>query len=100
MPTYEYKCACGHKQDAFYKISERPDSVLCHKCGEQAQFIISCPLILCDDAVNVPWIRDFGQSRIEHRKCGKKAIETRGEYKQYLEKHNLVPGDGENLSEV
>lgn len=36
MPTYEYRCgACGHRFDAFHRISDAPIRA-CPECGEEA----------------------------------------------------------------
>lgn len=36
MPTYEYRCgACGHRFDAFQKISDAPIRA-CPECGKEA----------------------------------------------------------------
>jgi putative FmdB family regulatory protein len=44
MPTYEYECsACGHRFDAFQKISDAPLSK-CPKCGKKVKRLISAGL--------------------------------------------------------
>jgi putative FmdB family regulatory protein len=40
MPTYEYRCAKGHRFDAFQKMSDAPVST-CPTCGEQAERLVS-----------------------------------------------------------
>ena len=104
MPTYEYLCdSCGQKQDGFAKIADRFTPRLC-PCGGEAQFIISCPMIECDDVVNSPWVRDFAKAH--NRQDGKRnrtggpPIESRTDYKRYLKDNDLRPTRGENLSEV
>ncbi len=40
MPTYEYKCLeCGHRFDAFQKMSDAPLEV-CPKCGGKVKRVI------------------------------------------------------------
>ncbi len=44
MPTYEYECsACGHRFDAFQKISDAPLSK-CPQCGKKVKRLISAGL--------------------------------------------------------
>ena len=99
MPLYEYFCdRCDQVTEHFFKIAERPDSFPC-PCGGVNHFQISCPAIQCDDAVNVPWIREFAETRPEAR-FNRKTIQTRTEYKEHLKEKGLRPADGHNLSEV
>lgn len=99
MPIYEYYCKlCGKGSDEFFKIADRPMMIPC-QCGGKKEFIISAPQVQIDTAQDVPWIREFAGSRPEAM-FGKKTIETRGEYKKYLDSNGLRPSDGPNISEV
>lgn len=40
MPTYEYKCAEGHRFERFQKMSDPPETE-CPDCGADAQRILS-----------------------------------------------------------
>ena len=40
MPTYEYRCAKGHRFDVFQKMSDAPVAS-CPTCGEAAERVVS-----------------------------------------------------------
>jgi len=40
VPTYDYKCSCGHEFEEFQSINSEPKSI-CPKCGSEAPRIIS-----------------------------------------------------------
>ena len=109
MPTYDYQCSvCGYTIEHTCRIADRPEAMPCDlDCpGEMRQIISFAPPIQCDDAVNVPWIREFAETRPEARlnqRTGQnkaKTIETRTEYHKYLKERDLRPASGPNLSEV
>ena len=108
MPIYVYECPiCQTRIDHTCRIADRPENIPCPKkigkrrCQGQMRQIIVPTAIQCDDAVNIPWVRDFAKTRKEAR-FGGKLIQTRKEANQYMKDHDLRPisGDGVNLGEV
>ena len=46
MPIYEYRCSdCGAISSALLRVSDYQRSLPCESCGEQAQPIISRPVV-------------------------------------------------------
>jgi putative FmdB family regulatory protein len=43
--TYDYKCACGHKFEAFNFVADR-HRVQCPKCGGEARMLFSPPVAM------------------------------------------------------
>lgn len=35
MPTYQYKCECGHEAEDFKTLSKRDEPMSCPKCGKK-----------------------------------------------------------------
>jgi len=106
MPTYEFQCeSCGQVVDAIFRIADRPE-YLPHncECGGALKFIMSAPMIECDDVVNSPWVRDFASHHNRQggtrNRAGGAPIQSRTDYKKYLQRHDLRPTRGENISEV
>lgn len=87
MPMYDYECPhCGHKQEAFFHIKDKPDDIPC-VCGKEAVKVLSNSMVLGDDMP--PWMRHretLGclQSR------GERPIQTRGEYNRYLKQKQIA----------
>jgi putative FmdB family regulatory protein len=48
MPTYEYKCGCGHIMTEPRKMAERHMPALCPQCAQGASLIISAPHVPVD----------------------------------------------------
>lgn len=99
MPLYDFQCeTCGHVIEDFFKMADKPQihpapCPKCH-CGELIS-IISSPMVLCDEGVNTPWLRDFAHAHNrfggKRARDGGKAIESRTDYKNYLERNDLRP---------
>ena len=91
MPLYEYECvSCGERQELFFKIAHCPESVKCEECGEIAVKIITAGhgAIQCDSMIDVPWLA----SAVDNlQPDGERRVETRGEYKQYMKDHGIIP---------
>ena len=110
MPLYDYQCdCCGHTIEYSCRIADRPESIACPDCPapEGMRQIIGVPAaIQVDTAQNVPWLREFADTRPEARlnqRTGKNkmpVIENRGDYRRYMKEKDLRPADGPNLSEV
>ncbi len=88
MPLYDYECkSCGNQQEEFFKIDDKPDSVTCHKCMGIADKVLSSGMVLGDDMpewMRHPHVLGCLQNQTE------RPISTRGEYNQYLKKHNII----------
>ncbi len=98
---YDYQCQeCGVIREVICRMDERPAVEPCLLCPGEMTQIITAPVIRCDDAVNVPWIRDFAHHH--NRKGGKrdrfggKPIESRQDYKDYLKTHDLRETESES----
>lgn len=106
MPIYEYACQqCACTFDVFCPISERNNPQPCPHCkgllDGQGSLIMSAPLVKCDDIVNVPWLESAATNASNDHRHGRKRIETRAEYAQYLKDNGLRETDGGmNRSEV
>lgn len=76
----------------------------CPKCPGEMRQDMSAAMIQCDDAVNTPWLREFCSSHNrqggKRDRFGDKPLESRTDYKKYLQSHDFRPADGENLSEI
>jgi predicted nucleic acid-binding Zn ribbon protein len=114
VPLYDYQCRkCGYQIEYACPVAERPQSMPCDRplgdgsdCKGEMRQIITAPAIQVDTAQDVPWLREFAETRPEARlnqRIGKEkmqTIETRGDYRRYLKEKDLRPADGPNLSEV
>lgn len=108
MPIYQYECGtCGYSIEYTCRVAERPETMPCDlDCEGQMRQVITAPAIQCDEVVNVPWLREFADTRPEARlnqRTGKNkmpVIENRGDYRRYMKEKDLRPADGPNLSEV
>lgn len=108
MPLYDYECStCGYRIEHACSIADRPETMPCDlDCEGYMRQVLTAPAIQCDDAVNVPWLREFAETRPEARlnqRIGApkmKIIESRADYRKYLKEKDLRPADGPNLSEV
>lgn len=89
MPTYEYRCKmCDAEFEITCRISRMKRSVACIECPGVASLRVSKGFTHGDEA---PWlnneIRGVLQDDSEARK---RPISTRGEYKDYLKKNDIV----------
>ena len=97
MPVYQYSCrTCGHTEDIVCKIADKPESYICPlECGGDMKQDITIGIIQCDDAVNVPWIREFAHAHNrfggKRARDGGKAIQSRSDYHDYLKRNDLRP---------
>lgn len=108
MPLYDYSCrTCGYTEEVACKMAERPKQYPCPvlECEGEMKQDITIGVIQCDDAVNVPWIREFAHAHNRfHGAKGKfrardggPPIQSRTDYQRYLERTNLRP-DAESVS--
>jgi predicted nucleic acid-binding Zn ribbon protein len=81
MPIYMYECPNGHAHELFFKIVEKPESLNCHLCGQEAKQVPSIGGIQGDSPV---WlngeVREVLQDTDRVKKGLEKPIETRGEW--------------------
>lgn len=107
MPTYLYECReCGYQEDHICRISDRPEVLPCpvRFCVGLMRQVITPVLIQADSITDTPWLKEFAKNHNrqggKRDRFGDKPIESRTDYKRYLERHDLRPTRGENLSEV
>ena len=43
MPLYDYKCPCGHVDEAMRRYDDRHLTVECPECGQDMVYTISAP---------------------------------------------------------
>jgi putative FmdB family regulatory protein len=80
MPAYDYLCPCGEKQERFFRVADKPDTVPC-KCGGTATKQLSIGGIQGDE---LPLYLRHPEALGCLQPKGERPIETRGEYKKYL----------------
>lgn len=93
MAIYEFECRfCAKITEHHFKMAECPEEVRCPACQHgMARKILSVPGIQCDDAVNVTWLDEAARNASNDHRHGRKKIETRAQYKQYLKDNGLRP---------
>lgn len=88
MPIYDYECQhCGNKQEAFFKIGDKPDDIPC-VCGKEAVKVLSAGMVIGDDMP--AWMRQPETLGCLQSAGDKHRITTRGEYNRYLKTHNIA----------
>lgn len=43
MPTYVYRCSCGHEFELFLSMSKVKATTKCEKCGRRAKRMMGAP---------------------------------------------------------
>ena len=98
MPTYDYECyVCGHRKEITCLINDRPEKTACSACsiGMMRQVFVSPPAIQADNITDTPWLKEFAHAHNrfggKRARDGGKPIESRTDYKNYLERNKLRP---------
>lgn len=91
MPLYEFECENGHRSERFYRISDKPEWLLCDECGKSARQIPAIGGIQGDSPV---WLNDEVRGALQDtdliRQKKVKPIETRKELNYFTRTRGLV----------
>lgn len=97
MPLYTYHCPQHGDFDIFLKLSQIDRSQWCPECGLFSKKIIVHGHGGIQTDENVPWLDDGVRETLQDsdniRAGVEKPIETRKEWKEHLEKNNIVPAE-------
>lgn len=102
-PVYQFSCRdCGYTEDIVCRIADKPEEYACPwECGGDMRQDMTPVGLQPDSITDTPWLRDFASHHNrqggKRDRFGDKPIETRNDYKRYLERNNLRP-DAESIS--
>lgn len=82
IPLYNFECPSGHTHERFFKIADKPDTILCH-CGFVARQVMAIGGVEDDHPV---WLNDQVREALQDsdrlRAKLDRPIETRGEWER------------------
>jgi len=86
-PVYDYECThCGAKQEAFFKIMDKPDDIPC-VCGKEARKVLSAGMVLGDEMP--AWMRHKEVLGCLQNSA-ERPIQSRSEYNRYLKTRGIA----------
>lgn len=97
MPIYQFSCrTCGYTEDITCRIADKPETYACPwECGGDMKQDLTPVGIEADNITDTPWLKEFAHAHNrfggKRARDGGKAIESRTDYKNYLERNDLRP---------
>jgi len=86
MPLYEWECDQHGRFEAFFKLADKPATAMCPKCAAESRQIFTVGGVQGDELPS--WFNAEARGCLQN--SGEKPIESRTEYRNYLEKRGVI----------
>ena len=98
MPTYEYRCACGHREDAVRTIAERDNAPL--HCGKATERRITATMVSVFSPYRAVAVdKESGERPMIRSKAEHQAFLSRNGYEEVGNDRSMAPRTGNQIAE-